>query len=106
MGEDFQDFEYKSWNAFENFLNRLDVRGERRALRTLNMTEFLKPGVKYTAVDVKKYYRNFAKEWHPDKVEPSKKLEAEQMMAKGNEAKGILEAILKENKKDGRNRDD
>merc|ERR1712232_444630 len=100
--QDFQDVNYSSWTFFEQVLERLDVRGERRALRTLNMTEFLSSDKKYTAADVKKFHRAFAREWHPDKVDLSRKTEAEEMMTKGNDAKGILEGILAESKENSR----
>lgn len=103
--EDFQNFagygekgEEWDWTNFDwektfsSMSSRLDVAGEKRALNTLGMSDFV--GKKYTAADVKKHYRAAAKKWHPDHVAQADKAEAESKMQEINKAKEVLDEIL------------
>lgn len=93
-GEDGEEWDRNfDWEKFfSSVSSRLDVAGEKRALKTLGMMDFA--GKKYTATDVKKHYRAAAKKWHPDHVAQADKAEAESKMQEINEAKEVLDTIL------------
>lgn len=94
-GEDGEEWDRNSFDwekFFSSMSSRLDVAGEKRALKILEMSEFA--GQKYTASDVKKHYRAAAKKWHPDHVAQADKAEAESRMQDINEAKEVLDKIL------------
>eukprot|EP00928_Gymnodinium_smaydae_P026281 TRINITY_DN20692_c0_g2_i1.p1 TRINITY_DN20692_c0_g2~~TRINITY_DN20692_c0_g2_i1.p1 ORF type:complete len:331 (+),score=66.26 TRINITY_DN20692_c0_g2_i1:88-1080(+) len=96
--EDFQDgfreFNFGNSGSWESFTQRLDVQGERRALRTLEMEDFI--GKRYTENDVKRKYKELAKKWHPDHVPLEQKQEAEAKMQDINVAKDLLDKLRKE----------
>ncbi|CAE8600973.1 unnamed protein product [Polarella glacialis] len=103
-GIEFKDFQYsfnegsyekdwrQSWEKrWEIFRNSLDVQGERRALKTLEMEDFI--GRAYAEADVKLNYKKMAKLWHPDRAGLDKKHEAEEKMQEINAAKEVLDKI-------------
>lgn len=111
-GIDFQDMyhtfktgsssEDDNWGSFwqdrwDAIKGSLDVSGEKRALKTLGMDAFL--GKAYTEDDVKQHFKRMAKQWHPDKVGPDKREEAEKRMQQINEAKEILDGRAGHRKK-------
>jgi len=85
--EGFQNFD------FDKFGDRFDVAGERAALKTLEMEEFLESPT-YTEADVKKKYKQMAKTYHPDKVPHNERAEAETRMQDINRAKETLMDLL------------
>jgi len=94
-GEDSEKWDWSRFDwekIFSSVSSRLDVAGEKRALNTLGMSDFV--GKKYTAEDVKKHYRAAAKKWHPDHVAQADKAEAESKMQEINAAKEVLDKIL------------
>jgi len=90
-GPSFQDDDwgFRWQEKWDSFKGSLDVNGEKHALKTLEMDSFI--GKAYTEDDVKQHFKRMAKQWHPDKVSPDKRAEAEKRMQDINEAKEILD---------------
>merc|ERR1712232_663209 len=92
--EDFTKFTFDS-EFWTHLQEGLDPTGEKRALKTLNMTEFVGKSDAYTEADVKQHFKQMARAHHPDRAAPADKASAEQKMAEINKAKEVLDGILK-----------
>ena len=91
---------YESWktggfdNAWSKFKNMADIEGEDHAYIELG----LEPGAPFK--DVRKRYKELAREWHPDHHQgEEKKREAQERFIRYNNAYTILEKIHKRRKK-------
>jgi len=84
-------------NTWDSVKGSLDVSGEKHALKTLGMDSFI--GKAYTADDIKKHFKQMAKQWHPDKVSQDRREEAEKRMQEINQAKEILDGRVGKKKK-------
>ena len=91
---------YESWktggfdNAWSRFKNMADIEGEDHAYAELG----LEPGAPFK--DVRKRYKELAKEWHPDHHQgEEKKREAQERFIRYSNAYTILEKIYKRRKK-------
>jgi len=83
------DWGFRWQERWDSLKGSLDVSGEKHALKTLGMDSFI--GKAYTDDDVKQHFKRMAKLWHPDKVSPDKREEAEKRMQDINQAKEILD---------------
>ena len=91
---------YESWrtggfdNAWSKFKNLADIEGEDHAYSELG----LEPGTPFK--DVRKRYKELAREWHPDHHQgEEKKLEAQERFIRYSDAYTILDKIHKRRKK-------
>ena len=91
---------YESWKtggyeeAWNKFKYLADIEGEDHAYVELG----LEPGTPFK--DVRKRYKELAKEWHPDHHHGEEKLKAQEKFMRYNDAYQILEKIHKRRKQD------
>ena len=102
MWQLYTDGQKQGWeNTYGEFVKAFDPTGEQNALRVLNLTE------NASQEQIKKRYKQLAREWHPDRHRGDKKDEAEKRFMEIQAAYEILSTIkTKRASKNQKKRDD